>query len=218
MGDWFGDWIGSWFGATESGGEGGGGEGGTNSSGLRTRRRPCPCCGGGTSGGGSGPRRVVCPNGDCVNLAVPETLVLSVNAIQLSTIMGGPFFDDMPRFIGDFTLTYLENEVMQRDVGDECEDANVSYGSGWFGDWIDCTDLIGSPDFFRYFYDACSGLLSLQYKTRDGLGCYLNVDWPPKEESYVRLPEPNLITLAITDCVDYFASVADPILTGSVAA
>lgn len=176
--------------------------------------RPCHC------GSGSGAGTVICLNGLCISLAVPMTLTLSVNAIQLSTILGDPpFSDNLPRFLGDFTLTYLENEVTARDVDSiTCADVGVSYGNSWFGDWINCTDLSGAPDYFRYYYDACTGVLALQYKTRDGFGCYLDPGWPPKEESYVRNPDQPVDTLTVSDCANYFASAAGAVFTGSVAA
>ncbi len=85
---WFSDWLGSWFGASESG-EGGGG--GTNAQGLRTRRAPCPCCGGGTSGGGDesgighccGCNRFACEGDQEANF--PATLEVTVTSPCMGT-------------------------------------------------------------------------------------------------------------------------------------
>lgn len=172
------------------------------------------CCGSGSGSGG-----VFCANGNCINLTVPSTLTLSVNAIQLSTLLGDPpYSDNLARFVGDFTLTYLENEVLIRDVVDPtCEDINVVTGSLWFSDWIDATDF-SPPVYWRYCYDACSGILNFQYKALDGVGCYLDPGWPPKEDYYVRLDEPIIETLTISDCTNYFSSAATATFTGSIAA
>lgn len=177
-----------------------------------------PCCsgsGGGSGDSGSGVSTVLCPNGTCVGIPVSTSLILSVNAIQLSTLLGDPpYSDNLARFVGDFPLTYIADEVTQRDVDEFCEDANVSISSEWFSELIDCTDL--SPGgFFRYMYNACTGTLSFIHHTQDGQGCYLNEDWPPKDEYYVRLPEPFITTLDISDC-NYFADAAETVFTGSV--
>lgn len=227
MGDWFGDWVATWFGAVDTGGGGGGGGTGGGAGGgpgtyplppgLTSQQKKAyaalvacaPCCESGSGSGSGG--GIVCQNGACASLSVPASLVLSVNAIQLSVLLGDPpYSDNLPRFLGDFTLTYLENEVIQRDVDEECLDVNVALGTGWFSEWIDATDF-SPPQYWRYYYDGCTGELQLHYKALDAIGCYL-------DEYYVRLPEPPVTTLAVIDCTNYLATAAAAIFTGSVAA
>jgi len=172
-----------------------------------------PCCGGG-SGSGSGSVSVEpgipCPSGTCSGIEISTTLILSVNSIQLSTLLGDPpYSDDLARFVGDFTLTYLADEILTRDVDEFCEDTNVTTGSLWFSDLIDATDF-SPPQYWRYVYDPCTGSLSFQSMSLDALGCYL-------EEYYARLNEPTITTLTISDC-GYYADAAGPVFTGSVSA
>lgn len=86
---WFADWLGSWFGGSDTGGEGGGE--GTNAQGLRTRRVPCRCCGGGTSGYGTGNEPSFCCGcdrfacGSDPGSVFPTTLDITVTASCMGT-------------------------------------------------------------------------------------------------------------------------------------
>ena len=178
---------------------------GTREEALQHAASLC-CCGG--AGSGSGGLRCA-PGGTCSTISSGDYM-LSVNAIQLSTLLGAPYTDNLPRFLGDFRMRYLIDEVVQRDVDEFCKDVNVSVGTGWFSDWIDATDY-SPPQYWRYYYGACTGELALHYKALDVFGCYL-------DDYYVRLPEPPVTTLTVTDCSPYLASASGTVFTGSVAA
>ena len=152
---------------------------------------------------------IACGEGDfCTE--VPAELTLSVNSIQLSTILGSPYTDDMARFIGDFTITYIADELIQRDVDEFCADTNLATSSLWFSEWIDATDQ-SPPQYWRYAYEACTGALYLHYKALDGQGCYL-------DEYYVLNPDAVVETLTLDDCDPYTATLTATLFTGSVSA
>lgn len=164
-----------------------------------------PCCG---SGSGSGSGGIVCPSGTCNGIPVPTSLVLSVNSID-----GAPGIPtDDPDFLGDFTLTYLTDELIARDVDADCQDTNVAYGTGWFSNWFDDDDVFpGGGAQFRYYFDACTGTISIHYRALDGLGCY-------PDTPYAYNPDNYSTTWGIVDCDPYLATGSGPVLIGSVAA
>ena len=162
---------------------------------------PCGDCDG---GGDPCPGCIPCEEDeDCVE--IPPTLMLSVNSLDVPGIP-----TDDPDFLGDFTLTYLEDELTSRDVGAECEDFNVSYGTGWFSEWFDNDTVFpGGGAQFRYYFFACTGTFAIHYRALDGLGCY-------PEEPYVYHPDNYTATMALVDCDPFLATHSDSDFTGSV--
>lgn len=162
---------------------------------------PCGNCDG---GGGDCPGCIPCEeDDDCVE--IPPTLVLSVNSLDVPGIP-----TDDPDFLGDFTLTYLEDELVSRDVDEFCADTNITYGTGWFSDWFaNDTVFPGAMAEFRYYFFGCTGDFAIHYKALDGLGCYL-------EEPYVHVPDNFTTTLGLVDCDPFLMTVSSAEITGSV--
>lgn len=160
--------------------------------------------GGKVCDGGGGGEYIPCEEDDDCDEVLSE-LTLSVNSLDVPGIP-----TDDPSFLGDFPLTYLENELTSRDVSAECEDQNVGYGTGWFSEWFDNDTVFpGGGAQFRYFFFACTGVFAIHYRAVDGLGCY-------PEEPYVYQPNNYNTTMALVDCDPFLMTHSDSEFTGSV--